>query len=262
MNIFKRFYQICDYNPSKGKLNEAYGDVDATGWICVGEVPYWPWGADKDKKLYIMVNPVKTRMYGEYINEVVYTENSDGTGRQASDIPSFKKRNQIIYDEHQDDEFGEMFLGKRKSNEEIEAKHKDFLSKLFLKGNNVIIHHNTSFKITDGVVKRGVPNSWSNNTDIGCYFWGSRNCGKDPSNAGMYAYYCIIPLSDLYDFESNVDRLSVQQAMRKYKYVGQLWKDSDAVAVMTYEQTPIWCVLDKQTGKWYDSKWNEISTPF
>ena len=185
-----------------------------------------------------------------------------GTPLVLSQRPSYAKRDAIIYDEHQDDEFGEIFLGKRKSNKEAEEKHNNFLSKLFKVGDNVIIHHNSSYKITDGVVKKGTPNTWSNSTDIGVYFWGSRNCGKDPSNVGSYTYYCIIPLSDLYDCETNTDRLSVQQAMRKYKYVGQIWNNSDAIAIMTHEQTPIWCILDKQTGKWYDKDWNEISKPF
>ena len=42
MNI-KRIQELYTYNPSKGIIKEAYGDVDTSGYICIGEVPYDPW---------------------------------------------------------------------------------------------------------------------------------------------------------------------------------------------------------------------------
>ncbi len=259
--VIDKFRKLSTYNPSKGILNEGFYDEDTTGWVCVGEVPFWPWGGDGDK-VYIMVNPQKTMKWGQMLNDIKYTENKDGSGRQIDSISSAYKDKIIIYPEHQDDEFGEMFLGKRKDKSVAEKMHEEFVSKLFKAGENVIIHHNSSYVLKDGVIKKGTPNGWSNNTDIGIYFWGSRSGGNDPSNASSYTYYSIIPLKEIYDFETNEERLSLEQAMSKYRYAGQLWKDGDAVVITTFKTTPIWCILDKQTGKWYDKEWNEIKKPF
>ena len=258
--LLKRFNELYKYNPQKGILNEGWDDVDTSNYICVGEVPFYPWADGKDK-VYIMVNPQKTMEYGEEINDVRYTENPDGSGKQIDNIPPYGNRFLTIYPEHQNDEFGEMFLGKRKSDDTVKQQHELFLSKLFRRGNKVIIHHNSSYKVTDGVIKKGVQNTWSNNSDIGIYFWGNRSGGKDPSNVGQYTYYCIIPINELYDFDTNEERISLDQALKKYKYAGQTWQHTDSIVVSTLQETPIWCILDKSNGKWYDRNWNEISNP-
>lgn len=263
-DIQQRFRELFKYNPKKGKLNEGWGDADTTGWICVGEVPYYPW-ADKTEeknKVYIMVNPQKEMKWGREVNDVRYTENSDGSGKQTDSLPSYAKQYQTIYPEHQDDEYGEMFLGKKKDENVVKQKHEEFLSKLFRTNGKIILHHNSSRKITDGFIKKGEPNGYSNNTDVGIYFWGSRNSGSDPSGQSLYTYYCIIDESDLYDFETNVERLTLAQALSKHKYAGQYWKDGEAICVNTFNYTPIWCILDKHTGKWYDKDWKEIEKPF
>lgn len=257
----KRFKEISSYDPQKGILNEGFNDVDTSGYICIGEVNYDPWLKGVDK-IYIMVNPQKTMKWGKEINDVRYTENPDGTGAQVDDIPTYAKNKITIYPEHQNDEFGEMFLGKRKSDDEIKQQHQEFLSKLFIVNGKVIIHHNSSYEIENGFVEKGKTNGWSTNNDIGIYFWGSRNAGNDPSNNSTYTYYCIIPINEIYDFETNADRISLDQALEKYKYAGQFWKKSDAVVISTLHPTPIWCILDKQKGKWYDKNWNEIEKPF
>ena len=257
--IIKRFKELSLYNPQKGILRE-WGEVDASNYVCVGEVNYWPWSGNG--KLYVMVSPQKIVKWDEEIYNIVYTQNPDGTGLQDNDIPAYYKRFIEIYPEHQDDEYGEIFLGKRKNKEVVEQQHKNFMSKLFKIDGNIVIHHNSSFVIKDGFVKKGNPNGWSNNTDIGIYFWGSRNAGNDPSNATSYSYYCLIPQEELYDFQTNVDRLTLDQVLKKYKYAGQFWKNSDSIVVSTLQPTPIWCILDKDNGKWYDKNWQEIEKPF
>lgn len=264
-DIQKRFRELFNYNPQKGNLNEGWNDVDTTGWICIGEVAYYPWSDETEEKnkTYIMVNPQKRMKWGKEINDVRYTENSDGSGKQLDDIPYFYKKNITIYPEHQDDEYGEMFLGKKKDENVIKQKHEEFLSKLFRINGKVILHHNSSYKLTDGFIKKGKPNVYSNNTDIGIYFWGSRNSGSDASSQSIYTYYCIIDENDLYDFETNVERLkTLRQAVEKHKYVGHYWKNGEAICVNTFNFTPIWCILDKYTGKWYDKEWKEIEKPF
>lgn len=215
-----------------------------------------------DGKSYIMVNPKKEMKWGQEIHDIRYTDNADGSGRQTDSIPNYCKERITIYPEHMDDEYGEMFLGKRKEQDKVEQEHNEFLSKLFIVGGNVILHHNSSYKIEDGFVKKGTPNGYSNNSDIGIYFWGSRNSGNDPSGASLYTYYCVIPQKELYDFETNAERMTLPNAMKKYNYCGQYWRDSDAIVVTTYSQTPIWCILDKGSGRWFDKDWNEIRKPF
>ena len=151
-DIQKRFRELYEYNPSKGIIKENYGDVDTSNYICIGEVPYRPW-FNGPNRLYIMVSPQKIMKYGEEQYDVIYTENSDGSGRQIEGIPTYVKRNTVIYPEHQNDEYGEIFLGKRKD-------------------------------------------------------------------------------------------------------------DDNVIVVNTYLPTPIWCILDKQTGKWYNKEWKEIEKPF
>jgi hypothetical protein len=210
-----------------------------------------------------MVSPEKTMKGGDMVYDIRYTENSDGTGAQTNSIPTYARNQATIYNEYRDTEYGELFLGKKKDEEVVKQKHKEFMSKLFKLGYMVIIHHNSSYKITDGIIKKGAPNNWSNNTDIGIYFWGSRNSGRDPSGNSLYTYYCYINQDDLYDLEANKERLTLQKAMSQYPYVGQYWgKNDEAIVVSTYKLTPIWCILDKQTGKWYDKDWNEIKKPF
>ena len=265
-DIIKRFKQLSNYNVKKGIINEGLDDVDASKYICIGEVQnFFPWFDDTGKnKVYIMASPEKIMKYGEMMYDIVYTENNDGTGRQTDSVPTYYKlRNAKIYPEHYDDEYGEMFLGKKKDENTIKEKHNAFMSNLFKIGNKVVIHHSSSYKITDGVIKKGTPNRWSNNSDIGIYFWGSRTSGNDVSGYSKYIYYCLINEHDLYDFETNEERfISLSEAMTKYKYAGQYWLKSNNIVVTTYFQTPIWCVLDKQTGIWYDKDWREIQKPF
>lgn len=98
MNI-KRIQELYTYNPSKGIIKEAYGDVDTSGYICIGEVPYDPW-LNGTKKLYIMVSPQKVMKYGREKYDVRYTKNSDGSGGQIENIPTNVRHNAVIYPEH------------------------------------------------------------------------------------------------------------------------------------------------------------------
>lgn len=259
----KRIQELYNYKPSKSKINESF-DTDTREYICIGEVNgYYPWYDSQGKqKVYIMVSPDKIMRYGEKVFDIRYTENSDGSGKQIDTIPSYAVDKVSIYPQYQDNEYGELFLGKKKEEDVLEQEHSYFESMLFKIDGNVVLHHNSSYKNEEGIIKRGKQNAWSNNSDKGIYFWASRNSGNDPSNAGIYTYYCLISRDELYDFETNEERLTLEQAMRKHKYVGQKWQNEDIVVVNTYMTTPIWCILDKKTGTWYDHEWNEIHKPF
>lgn len=234
------------------------GKKDCSGYINVGEVDYNV--SRNSKKLYIMVSPEKIQKWGNLQYDVVYTQNPDGTGIQFEEIPVIYKERIRIYPEHTDDEYGEIFIGKKKSGEVLRQKHSEFVSKLQTYNGYVVLHHDSNHKITDGVIKKGKPNIYSNNTDVGIYFWASRESGKDPSNNTQYTYYCLIDKSQLYDFETNEKRLSLRQALSKYQYAGQYWRDG-AVCVNTFYSTPIWRICDRN-NKWYDAEWNRVKCPF
>ena len=65
-------------------------------------------------------------------------------------------------------------------------------------------------------------------------------------------------MNDLYDFSANSERMTLRNALEKYDYCGQYWQNSDAIVVNIFTPTPIWCILDKSNGKWFDKDWNEI----
>ena len=237
-------------------MNEGFGDVDTSGWVCIGEVT-------SAQFPYIMVNPNKTREYGEMVHLVRYCENPDGSGGQSDWIAPYDLDKVKIYPEYYDSELSEKFLGKKKSDEEIERIHSQFMSSVNMLGDKVVLHHNSSHRITDGYVKKGKPNNYSKNSDVGIYFWASKEPGRDPSNSSLYTYYCLIDADDLYDFETNVDRTRLIPSMKNHAYVGQYWRgDSGPVVVTTFKETPIWRILDKSSGRWFDSGWNEVENPF
>ena len=96
------------------------------------------------------------------------------------------------------------------------------MSNLNISGDKVILKHDSSVRITNGVIAKGKTNRWSNNSDIGYYFWGSKKIGGDSSNGQTYTYICTVPLSDVYNFETNLERFpSLDQAMQEHKYCAQ-----------------------------------------
>lgn len=265
-DIQRRFRELFTYSPKKCLISEGYYDKKLSTWICIGEVEnYYPWvgvNSDNEKKTYIFVNPEKEMYGGRMRNEVRYAANKDGSGPQMESLPDYYREYIKIYPEHQDDEYGEMFLGKKKDNEILKRNMQKFNSMLFKLNGNIILHHNSSKKITDGLIKQGEKNGYSNNTDVGIYFWGSRNSGRDISGNSTYTYYCAINPNDLYDFETNEERLTFRQALQKYHYVGRYWTKGEAIVVNTFKYTPIWCILDRTNGQWYDKDWNVVEKPF
>lgn len=259
-----RFFEIANYDPRKGKITEGVVEqVDISDWVRIGEIPYY------GETLYIFVDPRwKERDVPQWLlkgHVIRLTPNEDGSGTQMSyqDIPTFYSSRAVIYDEYKDSEYADMLIGsKRKPNEQLEKEHEELMSNLFIVDGKVCLHHNSSVRITDGVVKKGRTSSYSNNSDLGVYFWGSQNTGRDPSNDSLYTYYSLIPIEVIYDKYSNPQRLTVEQAFTQYNYVADFWHDHDAVLVRSCTETPIWRILDKRNGEWYDADWNKVEPPF
>lgn len=264
LNEIRRFNDIINYNPKVGIINEMCGDKDLSGWLCIGEIDDCSvFFRQPENKLYIMVNPNYNGQEFNMSEYVRYCTTNDGTGAQTDDVPRYYLNGSgfKIYPEYIDTKYAEIFLGKRKDDSVAQKMHQDFLSGLYIDGDEVILHHNSSYKVTDGYVRKGEPNRWSNNSDIGIYFWASKNSGRDPSGHGKYTYFCRIPLIDLYDQETNTERTSVRQSMHHHGYVGQKWNYDNAIVVTTYRSTPIWCIRDNSTGQFFNSNWEEIECP-
>lgn len=139
-------------------------------------------------------------------------------------------------------------------------KHQELSSMLFKIGDKIILHHDSRYKITDGVIKKGKMNSYSNNNDWGVYFWASRNSGSDPSNGQEYTYYCIVNADKCYDIWNNPnDFKSDEEVYKRYQYY--LKETNGGIACQTAIETPIWCIKNNRTGKFYDKNWNEIEKP-
>ena len=173
----KRMELLSKYDTKKA-LNE-WGEPDCKGWLNIGVVPDSnPFFGRREKDgndMYIMVNPnaeqIDDMSTFRYRN-VTYNTKPDGTGL-SNYLPVNDLRRVKIYPEYRDTYYGDLFLGKRKG-EQGEIMHKEFMSNLNISGDKVILKHDSSVRITDGVIKKGKTNGYSNNSDIGIYFWGSK----------------------------------------------------------------------------------------
>lgn len=265
-SAYDRIYSIKEgFNFHGTLLTEGMWDKDCRGWLNIGIIKGWC-ARISGTDTYLMVDPKAPEMEDRYLFRDKYTAWSskpEGEERDCGTPPTYYLQYLEIYPEYRDTYYGEVFLGKRRDTDEDKRKHEEFLSKLYIVGNEVILHHDSSRKIENGVVSCGhSKNGYSNNSDIGAYFWGSPKSGSDPSNVATYTYYCKVPVKDIYDFDVNVDRLTLTQALSKYGYAGQTWgRTPSAICVNSYRSTPIWFIQDRRNGKCYDKDWNEIKSP-
>lgn len=253
--------KLKNYIKSIQRLSEGFGDVDMAGWICIGEIKNGsPFGAGGD--IYLMADPQFEGMEDRYEFRRLHTKfntKPDGSGMQTDSIPAYALQSLRIYPDYQDTYFGEVFLGKKKGADD-EQKHKKFMARLNHTGNGmVMLMHNSSEEIRDGVIRyTGKHNNYSNNSDVGCYFWGTAKAGSDPSGNSRFTYYCEVEEGTIYDFQTNLERLTLRQAMSQYPYVAQDWNDGQAIVVTANDVTPIAKIQDNSTGKIYDGKWNQL----
>lgn len=234
------------------------------GWLNIGLIKdASPIGNGGD--VYIMVNPNGEGL--ENPNEFVWRNTAlntepDGSGIDVS-VPSYKMKGIQIYPEYADSPYADLFLPKKKDDEQAKAIHAKFLNDLDIRNGYVYLKHNSSYKITDGVIRsRGSgPKFYSSDSDIGAYFWGSKKIGRDQSNGQQYTYICKVKPEEIYDFNVNPKRYQdVRHAAGKERYVGRQWQDEeDVIAVVSGYETPITMVRDNSNSHWYDANWNLIS---
>lgn len=225
-------------------------DKDTRGWINIGIVKGYSCfmgGTDT----YLMANPNAQMQPGEdeyrfKSDNTAFSPDPEGSTRESV-VPDYYKQRLEIYPEYKDTFWGELFLGRKKDTDEDKAKHEKFMSELNQDGNDVILMHNSPVLIKDGVISGGHEKQhYSNNSDVGVYFWGTPFAGKDPSGGSQYTYYCKVPKESVYDFHINMDRLTLRQALSKYPYVALYWNGGPAIVVVTWKNTPIWKVQDNR----------------
>lgn len=132
----------------------------------------------------------------------------------------------------------------------------------------VVLKHDSSDRINNGVVDRprGKHNPYSNNSDIGNYFWASEERGKDPSNGKSNVYYCFVPVNEIYDMMANPKQYEdVETAAENERYVAVNWPvGQGAVVVVSQQPTPITFIEhngDDNDGL-YDANWNLIRSGY
>lgn len=263
---YDRIYSIRE-SRAKGSnlLFEGLFNHDTRGWLNIGVIKgYCAYASGDDSYLMADPNAPKTENMADFrYRHMAYSSKPEGMST-SYDVPNYYQQNLVIYPEYADTYYGECILGKGKGSDQKKKDREDFLSRLFIIGNDVVLHHDSPVKITDGRVGGSHPKqSYSKDSDIGTYFWGSRNSGSDQSNIGRYTYWCRVPKDTVYDFMHNPDRLTLTQAMSKYGYAGQEWnhRNNPAIVVTSWRNTPIWFILDKHNGRYYDKDWNEIEKP-
>lgn len=132
-----------------------------------------------------------------------------------------------------------------------EQEHEYFMSQLDIQDGMVVLKHNSPYKIEDGFVGgsgRKGPNSYSNNSDLGNYFWGSKEEGSDQSSAGEYQYICYVPVDEVYDFEYNEKGYSsMKEACLNEKYVASWWPNGGGIVVVSRYPTKIDHVIKRNT---------------
>lgn len=249
--------------------------ADTNGWTYIGEIVYGEnsWKKDSDRK-YLLVYPnyAPSELNSSSFIEKNVSVNEDTNGSDGGHyfysnfdcrFDKIKLNDAFINSEYAL-VFKSYLIDPDNATQRLrEQKHKEFMSKLFVVGDNVLMHHISSAKITDGFLKAGMPKqSYSNNNDWGVYLWASRNTGNDPSNGGDYTYYCVVPLEECYDVANNVENFkSDKELLQKYPYMLKDWKNGQAIACQTNKPTRIWRIMRHNPVKWFDDEWNEVETP-
>lgn len=236
------------------------------GWECIGTVK------DQFGQYYMLADmdaPKDMNNFRDFIGKhISVNKEKDGSDGYQSLTQKIDSRNAVydISNEYKGSYYDMLFNGI--TDEYRQWKRNDYLKRCLVVNGNAIAYHDSSEKITDGVVKPSSKrNSWSKAGDWGAYFWLSKNRGGDPSNGGKYTYYCQIPLDKIYFSSStklsNSDKADDSSILKEYPYIAGDWDSRNAVACQTYAATPIWCINTLENGqdKWYDKDWNEIQKP-
>ena len=237
------------------------------GWDCIGTI------TERGEEYYIFVDlnaPKDMYNFDNFIRDYVSINKDknglDGYNYFYKKIYTLDDDKIVIFDKYKNTYYDMLFNG---INDEYRKwKMNDYLSKCFIKGNTVIAHHDSTRKITDGVIKAGCsPNIYSKQTDWGAYFWLGENSGTDQSNGGQYKYFCPIPLDEIYFIDASktsTGSTKKEDILKEYPYIAGDWKMGDTVACQTYKATPIKWIYTIEDGevKWYDARWNRIEAPF
>lgn len=274
-NLNKRLYEFT-VRKEDGSITELPIDgADTNGWTCIGEIVYGEdsWKKDSKRKLLLVYPEYSPAdLESGYFIEKNVSVNEDPNGSDGGHYfySNFDSRFDKIQlnDAFKNSDFALLFksylIDSDNATQKLrEQKHQVFMKRLFIVGDNVLMHHNSSAKITDGFLKAGMPKqSYSNNNDWGIYMWASKNSGQDQSNSSEYTYYCVVPLEECYDVVNNIENFKTdKEVLAKYPYMLKDWKQGQAVACQTNKPTRIWRIQSHNPTKWFDEEWNEVEVP-
>lgn len=165
-----------------------------------------------------------------------------------------------IYPQYQDTAYGNILC--RSKNQQKEELHTKVMQSLDIRNGFLILKHNSPVKITDGIIQsKGTRQGYSSRSDYNNYYWASKEIGPDQSGMrAIYCYYCFVNPNDFYDLSSNLENLSTEEALKKYKYCGIVWKDNPDWIAAVDAPAKITFIRDLgDGGKAYDANWNEIN---
>ena len=244
-------------NEIKNQFNFLYNRITENSedgnWIKIGEqIRHYP----TDEKFTIMVNDsakkpdlhnrntFEFRKFSEWNVKYLNEDGSNAGSPGPYDDPTTE-----LLPEYKDTYWDWFFNG---LNETKEQEHQYFLSQLDIENGMVVLKHNSPYKIESGYVggadKKG-PNIYSNNSDLGNYFWGSKEEGADQSGQGEYQYICYVPIDEVYDFEYNEKGYkSMKEAVNNEKYVASWWPNGGGIVVVSQYPTKIDHVIKRRIG--------------
>ena len=275
-NVIKEeYYFAIPYSKRRyNRINDS-----SINWIRIGEYYNKEWSNSAMKYLttiyFIEVNEntfgeleeLKEKSISRYLMAIRATQEGlnvlhnnvirfiDENGSEKG-VTSFGIENVKLYDEYKNSVWGDVLNDYVPKKEDY---HKEFMNNLMKNGNNIVLRHNSSYRITDGIVLSTAQraNRYTPQSDIGCtYFWASKHDGNDISG-GEFTYYCEVPLDYVYDYSSNLEGFKSQsEALSNYPYIACYWHDEDAIVVKTQRATPISYIRYKDET--YDSEWNRL----
>ena len=259
----KKFNFLNEYNVSKGgQLNEWRGTPLVIGHVKNSNVQY----ATGD--YYVLVDvgiPQTDNIEDYYYDAIHFNTEKDGSGINVGHYPALKNFITLL-PEYENSYYAHAIFGEPEDVKQV--KSDELFATIQKDGDMAILTHNSSNRITNGVIKIGMtPNPYSKSDFMGdstprSYFWGSRG-GKDISNAhATYIYTCELPLDKIYDIQNNINNWSTKQVLSNgYTAVAYYMNNikGNGTVVASYKDIPITTIqVAMDSSKIYDANWNLI----
>jgi len=252
-------------NVIKRVLKEYAGrDYTIVGYVKNSTVEY----ATGNYFVLVETDKLNVSDYGIIIKATEITKDKEGNGSSITGYLKSGLANFIeLLPEYKGTIIEDVMLGGLKP-QRVE-RSKELFNTLVKDGNYTVLTHNSNKKITDGVIKIGMPmNNWSisdfqEDGTPRAYYWGS-NGGMDSTSGAKFKYFSKIPTSEIYPmgFGCNPDLYNSISDVEKagYSAVGyyiQGQRKESGTVVSCFDDLPISEI--QFNGKLYDGNWNQIN---